>query len=202
MIDPAAPGVPEERWNLRLYVAGQTDKSIRAIRNLNRICTEHLNGHYTIEVIDLMERPQLAEGDQILAIPTLVRRLPEPIENHRRPVERRARLDRTRHSSARKGMNGIAGSAMSDVRYALTLFITGITPRSLRAVANVRAFCEGEMNGSYDLEIVDLYEHPERAQPANVVVSPTLVRSLPHPVRLLFGDMSDRQQLCAVLKVA
>jgi circadian clock protein KaiB len=97
---------------------------------------------------------------------------------------------------------GIAGSAMSDVRYALTLFITGITPRSMRAVTNVRAFCEGELNGSYLLEIVDLYEHPERAQPANVVVSPTLVRSLPHPVRLLFGDMSNKEQLCAVLKVA
>ena len=81
MIDPAAPGEPaKEQWNLRLYVAGQTDKSIRAIRNLNRICTEHLNGNYTIEVIDLMERPQLAEGDQILAIPTLVRRLPEPMK--------------------------------------------------------------------------------------------------------------------------
>ena len=62
-------------------------------------------------------------------------------------------------------MNGIAGGAMSDVRYALTLFITGITPRSLRAVANVRAFCEGELTGGYLLEIVDLYEHPERAQP-------------------------------------
>jgi circadian clock protein KaiB len=71
---------PEEHWNLRLYVAGQTDKSIRAIRNLNRICAEHLQGRYTIEVIDLLERPQLAEGDQILAIPTLVRRLPEPIK--------------------------------------------------------------------------------------------------------------------------
>lgn len=91
---------------------------------------------------------------------------------------------------------------MSEIRYALTLFITGITPRSLRAVANVRAFCEGELDGSYNLEIVDLYEHPERAQPANVVVSPTLVRSLPHPVRLMFGDMSDKQQLSAVLKVA
>jgi circadian clock protein KaiB len=91
---------------------------------------------------------------------------------------------------------------MSDVRYALTLFITGITPRSMRAVANVRAFCEGELSGKYLLEIVDLYEHPERAQPANVVVSPTLVRSLPQPVRLLFGDMSDKKQLCAVLKVA
>jgi circadian clock protein KaiB len=91
---------------------------------------------------------------------------------------------------------------MSDVRYALTLFITGITPRSMRAVANVRAFCEDELDGSYLLEIVDLYEHPERAQPANVVVSPTLVRSRPQPVRLLFGDMSDKQQLCALLKVA
>jgi len=99
-------------------------------------------------------------------------------------------------------MKGIAGSAMSNVRYALTLFITGITPRSMRAVANVRAFCEGELDGGYALEIVDLYEHPERAQPANVVVSPTLVRSLPQPVRLLFGDMSDKKQLCAVLKVA
>jgi circadian clock protein KaiB len=74
------PVIAEEHWNLRLYVAGQSDKSIRAIRNLNRICAEHLDGHFTIEVIDLMERPQLAEGDQILAIPTLVRRLPEPIK--------------------------------------------------------------------------------------------------------------------------
>jgi circadian clock protein KaiB len=70
----------EERWDLRLYVAGQTDKSVRAIKNLNRMCTEHLEGRYSIEVIDLLERPQLAEGDQILAIPTLVRRLPEPIK--------------------------------------------------------------------------------------------------------------------------
>ncbi len=79
MIDALTPA--EDHWNLRLYVAGQSDKSIRAIRNLNRICAEHLDdGHYTIEVIDLLERPQLAEGDQILAIPTLVRRLPEPIK--------------------------------------------------------------------------------------------------------------------------
>ena len=69
-----------ESWNLRLYVAGQTDKSIRAIKNLNRICAEHLEGRYSIEVIDLLERPQLAVGDQILAVPTLVRRLPEPIK--------------------------------------------------------------------------------------------------------------------------
>lgn len=69
-----------ERWDLRLYVAGQTPKSVRAIDNLKRICVEHLEGMYSIEVIDLLEQPQLGEGDQILALPTLVRRLPEPIK--------------------------------------------------------------------------------------------------------------------------
>jgi circadian clock protein KaiB len=91
---------------------------------------------------------------------------------------------------------------MGEGRCALTLFITGTTPRSMRAVANVRAYCEAELRGRYDLEIVDLYEHPERAQPANVVVSPTLVRAHPQPVRLLFGDMSDTKQLSAVLGAA
>jgi circadian clock protein KaiB len=68
-----------EIWNLRLYVAGQTPKSIAAFANLKKICEEHLKGKYNIEVIDLLENPKLAKGDQILAIPTLVRKLPEPI---------------------------------------------------------------------------------------------------------------------------
>jgi circadian clock protein KaiB len=72
-----APRKPE-MWNLRLYVAGQTPKSIRAFANLKALCQEHLKGRYRIEVIDLMENPQLARGDQIVAIPTLVRKLPEP----------------------------------------------------------------------------------------------------------------------------
>lgn len=66
-------------WLLRLYIAGQTPRSLAALSNLHRICEEHLLGHYDIEVIDLFEKPQLAEGDQIVAIPTLVRKLPEPI---------------------------------------------------------------------------------------------------------------------------
>ena len=70
----------DEHWDLRLYVAGQTDKSLRAINNLKRICQEHLHGRYSIEVIDLLEHPQLAAGDQIIALPTLVRRLPPPIK--------------------------------------------------------------------------------------------------------------------------
>ena len=90
---------------------------------------------------------------------------------------------------------------MSSPRAALTLFITGITPRSLRAIANVRSFCEAELGGDCELEIVDLYEHPERAKPANVIVSPTLVRAQPRPVRLLFGDLSDTSRLAALLKV-
>ena len=67
------------RWNLRLYVAGQTPRSLTAFKNLKEICEEYLKGKYHIEVIDLMENPTLARGDQILAIPTLVRKLPEPI---------------------------------------------------------------------------------------------------------------------------
>jgi circadian clock protein KaiB len=70
----------EENWNLRLYVAGQTQKSITAFANLKKICEEHLEGKYRIEVIDLLKNPQLAKGDQIIAIPTLVRKLPEPIK--------------------------------------------------------------------------------------------------------------------------
>jgi circadian clock protein KaiB len=66
-------------FQLRLYVAGQTARSLAAFANLKRICAEHLAGRCTIEVIDLLEHPQLAEGDQILATPTLVRRLPQPI---------------------------------------------------------------------------------------------------------------------------
>ena len=65
---------------LRLYVAGQTPKSVAAFANLKKICDEHLPGQYEIEVIDLLKQPQLAAGDQILAIPTLVRKLPEPVK--------------------------------------------------------------------------------------------------------------------------
>jgi len=68
-----------KEYKLRLYVAGQTPKSLQAFANLKKICEEHLQGRYHIEVVDLLENPQLAKGDQILAIPTLVRQLPPPI---------------------------------------------------------------------------------------------------------------------------
>jgi circadian clock protein KaiB len=71
--------IEELIWDLRLYVAGQTPRCITAFANLKRMCEEHLEGKYRIQVVDLLENPQLAEGDQILAIPTLVRRLPHPL---------------------------------------------------------------------------------------------------------------------------
>lgn len=68
----------ETRYDLRLYVAGQTPRSLQALANLKRICEEHLAGNYRVEIIDLLKKPQLAAGDQILAIPTLVRHIPKP----------------------------------------------------------------------------------------------------------------------------
>jgi circadian clock protein KaiB len=78
---PKARGEPvaDDRWQLRLYIAGRTAKSVAAFANLQKLCEEHMPGKYEIEVIDLMENPQLARGDQIVAIPTLVRKLPQPM---------------------------------------------------------------------------------------------------------------------------
>ena len=80
--EPAEPDdlSEDETYILRLYVAGQTSKSLAAFANLKKICEEHLSGRYRIEIVDLLENPQLAKGDQILAVPTLVRRLPPPIK--------------------------------------------------------------------------------------------------------------------------
>ena len=85
----AQPGKPAgkpkprkpEVWKLRLYVAGQSPKSILAFANLKKLCEAHLKGRYQIEVIDLLENPQMARGDQIVAVPTLVRKLPKPVRN-------------------------------------------------------------------------------------------------------------------------
>ncbi len=69
----------KEIWELRLYIAGQTPKSVLALKNITKYCREYLEGKYTIEIVDLLVNPRLAEGDQIFAIPTLVRKFPEPL---------------------------------------------------------------------------------------------------------------------------
>ena len=70
---------PSKEYELRLYLAGHSPKSVRAVENLRRACEEHLAGRYRIELVDLLENPQLARGDEIIAVPTLVRKLPQPV---------------------------------------------------------------------------------------------------------------------------
>lgn len=80
MTPRAAPGIVSgEVYELRLYVAGQSPGSVRAVENLRRVCEEHLAGRYRVELIDLLEHPALARGDEIVAVPTLVRKLPQPV---------------------------------------------------------------------------------------------------------------------------
>ena len=88
----AAASTNPEMWELRLYVAGKTARSVAALENLKRLCAEYLPNRYSIEVVDLLIHPQLAKGDQIIAIPTLVRKLPEPI---RKVIGDLSNLDRT-----------------------------------------------------------------------------------------------------------
>ncbi len=76
---PSFADEPPEQWLLRLYVAGQTPRSLQAVANIKKICLEELDSRYRLEVIDLYQQPQLAQGEQIVAVPTLIRKLPEPL---------------------------------------------------------------------------------------------------------------------------
>jgi circadian clock protein KaiB len=83
--------------------------------------------------------------------------------------------------------------------YTLRLYVTGLTPRSTRAIANLRALCEEFLTGRHELEVIDLYQQPELAQSAQLIAAPTLVKELPLPVRRLIGDLSDEQRVLAGL---
>ena len=80
-------------------------------------------------------------------------------------------------------------------RYVLRLYVTGLTPRSVRAIENIKAICEEYLAGRYDLEIIDIYQHPEQAQEAQLVVAPTLIKELPAPLRRFVGDLSETEKL-------
>jgi|SRR5579871_1009960 len=95
----------------------------------------------------------------------------------------------------------LAAPSDSNVHYLLRLFVTGSTPRSLRAIQNIRAICEERLQGRYDLEVIDVYQHPEYAKPEQIVVTPTLVRKLPLPVRKIIGDLSDRERVLVGLDI-
>ncbi|MCL4796159.1 MAG: circadian clock KaiB family protein [Bryobacteraceae bacterium] len=86
-------------------------------------------------------------------------------------------------------------------RYYLRLFITGTTPRCARAIENIRAICEANLPGRYDLEVIDIYQHPEQAKPEQIVVTPTLVKKLPLPFRRMIGDLSDNERVLVGLDI-
>ena len=85
--------------------------------------------------------------------------------------------------------------------YVLRLFVTGSTPRSARAIQNIRAICEERLEGRYVLEVIDIYQHPEQVGSDHIVVIPTLVKKLPEPVRKIIGDLSDKERVLAGLAV-
>lgn len=88
-----------------------------------------------------------------------------------------------------------------NTRYVLSLYVTGATPKSTRAINNIKAICEHYLEGRYELEVIDIYQQPERAREENIVAAPTLIKMLPLPLRKLVGDMSDEQRVLAGLGV-
>lgn len=89
----------------------------------------------------------------------------------------------------------------SDGRYKLRLFVTGSTPRSARAIANMRKICEENLHGRYDLEVIDVYENPDATRELQVIATPTLVKILPEPLRRIIGDLSDKERVLAGLNL-
>ncbi|MDN7011449.1 thiol-disulfide isomerase [Methanoculleus sp. FWC-SCC3] len=89
----------------------------------------------------------------------------------------------------------------TDARYVLRLYVTGMTPRSQKAIESIKEISEEHLAGRYDLEVIDIYQQPERAQEAQVVATPTLIKQLPLPLRKLIGDMSDKDRVLVGLGV-
>jgi circadian clock protein KaiB len=89
-----------------------------------------------------------------------------------------------------------------EAHYSLRLYITGMTPRSTDAIAAIKAICEEYLFGRYDLEVIDIYQHPEQAKAAEIIVSPTLLKRLPLPLRRLIGDLSNRERVLIGLDLA
>jgi circadian clock protein KaiB len=107
--------------------------------------------------------------------------------------------------TARHNSTSVSDAALDadpeTAHYRLRLFVTGTTPRSARAIRNIRAICEDNLAGRYDLGVIDIYQHPEHVRAEQIVVTPTLVKQLPNPARKLIGDLSDTARVLAGLDI-
>jgi circadian clock protein KaiB len=101
----------------------------------------------------------------------------------------RARLARPRHRKP------ALTTARRSQRYVLRLYVTGMTPRSARAIASIRALCETHLEGHYSLQVIDIYQHPQLTREEQIVAAPTLIKQLPRPLRRMVGDLSDRERV-------
>ena len=168
-------------YDLRLYVAGQSPRSVRALENLRVVCDEHLAGRYRVEVIDLLVNPALARGDEIIAVPTLVRKLPEPIRKiigdlsdtdevlvglQVRPWWRQPR-DRERRAAR---------------RWMLTLYVNGASPRSAEAIETVRTHLRRGPRGARGPDRRQRGGPSRRVLEDHILALPTLVKHSPIPL--------------------
>jgi len=217
-----------EPWVLRLYVNNQTPKSIAAFARAKKLCEERLEGQYRLDLVDLAKNPQLAEGDQIVAVPTLVRYLPEPMckvvgdlaDEERtlvglqlRPPSPAALAEEgpaeERLKTAYSPMlTSLATRALMERLLAtpgrekavFRLYVTSMSPRSIESIAAIRVVCDQFLRDRYELDVVNLTEHPELAEKDGVVATPMLVRELPLPARKLVGDLTKPDRIILVLE--
>jgi circadian clock protein KaiB len=110
-------------------------------------------------------------------------------------------VNRTRVQGKKTEAAAASTPEADPAHYRLRLFVTGATPRSSRAIQNIRTICEEHLQGRYDLEVIDIYQHPEHAKTEQIVVTPTLVKRLPLPVRKLIGDLSDTARVLIGLDI-
>jgi circadian clock protein KaiB len=93
-------------------------------------------------------------------------------------------------------------AAPNAARYCLRLFVSGHSPHSIRAIKNIKALCDEKLNGRYDLEVIDIYQHPERLNADQILATPTLVKKLPLPIRQIIGDLSDKERVLIGLEIS
>jgi len=110
-------------------------------------------------------------------------------------------MKRLKSADSLKAFEDALAAEPLEAHYCLRLFITGSTPKSARAISNIRAICEANLPGRYDLEVIDIYQHPEQARPEQIIVTPTLLKKLPLPFRRMIGDLSDNDRVLIGLDI-